>query len=306
MKNFNLKHTLNNSNIALKKSLYQVSFFHSSCLWLANNPTNINIGNNIQVGNIVQPVAPVVPVQPTSFDGFTKQELLDELEDIKNEMLNRPVDAPTILDIVRDESSTFNESFGVHHNGSFKDIIPYIKSFAERLFQKKVNLEDTKLSAADKEITIEDEDSNILLEKSLLGLREFFNNCKSKEDILRCAEQYKLAPFFRKVLALEKDLKLLHPGGILENENQLGLLDKIGQITVKELYDNYQEIKDKLKPIIEYLELSPNTLNIGTSFIGYSMVALAGNRIIDRIPMSQSFTAEDIRFASKCKHVSKL
>lgn len=171
-----------------------------------------------------------------------------------------------------------------------------ISSFEEAFpnYIKKTDL-NKEIGEVDK---VEEKFSMILEEfnKVLKKCKE--ENIKEHED---CLKQIKMSDIIKKAYSKENPEEVIIEGLVKRNVNQI--IEKIGNTTVKEVYDT---ILDKfinnqiaLNVKVEYLEIAANLVSYGILLRSY-------NRFIHNRPFPSSYNADDLKLARQVRGAARI
>ena len=263
--------------------------FHSSDCMLSDKELEKRI-NNLSVSESINIKSNIN--KDISLTSEQAEEMKLSLEKLKNEISNNKVPAGEVYDELKKVSDYINSNENTI--SSFEEAFPnYVK-------EKIINSAPSGASeAGDNSSSPVSEDSVFDIVKEI---SKFFDNCKSKGvSTQNCFEQLKLSSIIEKVKSNSDsetdDLKQKVGDQIMQD---LSILEKIGQITLSEVYNKAKEVKDKYN-----ITISPNYTEIGLSLVSYGLLMKAYNKHVYSKPLPKGVAAEELRILTTTKSFSR-
>lgn len=82
--------------------------------------------------------------------------------------------------------------------------------------------------------------------------------------------------------------------------NELSILEKIGNITLFDIYTKSKELKDKLN-----IEIKPNYMEMGLSLVSYGLLIKSYNKFVANRPLPKNVSAEELKTIKSVRSFSR-
>lgn len=128
-------------------------------------------------------------------------------------------------------------------------------------------------------------------------VKKILEECASNGYPEECIEKLKVSNIIDKVLSKDSSDSLEKKVGD-EIVNELTTLEKIGNITLSEIYNKSMEFKDKFN-------IKPNYVEMGLSLISYGLLLKSYNKYIDKRPLPTNVTLEELRTIKNTRAISR-
>lgn len=134
--------------------------------------------------------------------------------------------------------------------------------------------------------------------KILNSISTELKKCSGNSD---CLKNLKLTELIQKVISMNSENKTEEIGKIVQNElESQGILKKIGDITLNDIYQKYKNLDEKL-----LIHINPNYKEIGFSMVSYGLLINRYNKYVHNRPIPTNLTSEDLRVVKTTRTIAR-
>ena len=263
MKNQNLFRNIKyNTSYCILNNKYKLSGFHSSVCVLSEEELTRRIENLKASSSLGTDI---------SLTTETGKNMKDSLENLKNEISKNDVS-----DEIKEVKDFFNNE--KNNVSSFDEAFPNY--------------------AKDKVLVNEDvKDENVF--EVVKEVSKVLEDCVSKGYAKDCLEKLKLSGIVAKVLSKDSSDSLKKRVGD-EIVNEVTILEKIGNITLSDIYNKTIELKDKSNININF-----KYMEMGLSMVSYGLLLKSYDKYVNKCPLPTNVTAEELRTIKSIRAFSR-